>query len=131
MRAIVAAVLAIAAIEATVYLVRSSTFVERSALIDASYGEDAQQHRLVLYEKLQAFAYSDPDAIQVGDSSGLHAVDPSMLGGRYLNMSCCANAGFGGYYDLADFMFRRNANIKHLVLYASIMVLPMEGTVNK
>ena len=86
-------------------------------------------HRSLILDKLNDFANSSPDIIQVGDSSGFHGVRPEIvmnyLGGlKYLNLSCCAPLGYNGYYGIADFMLRRNPSIKVLVLYVNLRDLP-------
>jgi hypothetical protein len=105
-------------------------------MLDAGYGEPDSQHRLIIYGKVEAFGEAHPDIVQVGDSAGFHAIDPTLLkdylgGLSYLNMSCCANMGFGGYYDLAKYFFERNAGIKYLVVYINMMTLPRRGLVEK
>jgi hypothetical protein len=83
----------------------------------------------VIFGKLNDFADSSPDIVQVGDSSGFHGVRPEIvmrhLGGlKYVNLSCCAGMGYRGYYGIADFMLRRNPGIKAVVLYVSLNNLP-------
>jgi hypothetical protein len=128
-KAVVAALAAILVIEAAVLATHPSTFVERSNYLDWNYGTPEIFHKAMIYQKLDDFAYSAPDIIQVGDSSGLHGVNPDVvmkyLGGlRYVNLSSIANAGFDGQYAIAEFMFRRNPSIKALVLYVTLNQLP-------
>jgi len=128
-RPILAAAAAIAIIEAAVYVTLRPTFVERSNYLDWNYASDERFHKLMIYEKLKDFADSAPDIIQVGDSSGFHGVNPDIVmqhlnGMTYVNLSCCANTGYDGYYSIAEFMFRRNPGIKALVLYVSLNNLP-------
>ena len=83
---------------------------ERSNFLSLSYLRP-EVHRLIVDEKLRAFARSSPDIIQIGDSTGFYGVNSDIvtnhLGGlRYLNLSCCANMGFDGYYAVAHFMLR-------------------------
>jgi hypothetical protein len=83
----------------------------------------------VIFGKLNEFADSSPDVIQVGDSSGFHGVNPDIVmrhldGLKYVNLSCCAALGYRGYYGIADFMLRRNPGIKAVVLYVSLNNLP-------
>jgi hypothetical protein len=83
----------------------------------------------VIFGKLNEFADSSPDVIQVGDSSGFHGVNPDSVmrhldGLKYVNLSCCAALGYRGYYGIADFMLRRNPGIKAVVLYVSLNNLP-------
>ena len=86
-------------------------------------------HSAIIFGKLGEFADSSPDIVQVGDSTGFHGVRPDVimryLGGmKYLNLSCCAGMGYRGYYGIADFMLRRNAGIKAVVLYIGLRNLP-------
>jgi hypothetical protein len=86
-------------------------------------------HSAVIFGKLDDFADSAPDIVQVGDSSGFHGVPTDVvmryLGGlKYVNLSCCAALGYDGYYGIADFMLRRNPGIKAVVLYVSLNNLP-------
>jgi hypothetical protein len=86
-------------------------------------------HNSLIFGKLAAFGQSSPDIIQVGDSSGFHGVRPEVVmsyldGLKYLNLSCCANTGYRGYYGIADFMLRRNPGIKAVVLYVGLNNLP-------
>jgi hypothetical protein len=99
-------------------------FVDR-----ANFGLLDRFHRTVIFGKLSDFDRSSPDIIQVGDSSGFHGVRPEIVmrylhGLTYLNLSCCANTGYRGYYAMADFMLRRNPGIKAVVLYVSLNNLP-------
>jgi hypothetical protein len=128
-KAVIAALAAIVVIEAAVFAGHPSSFVERSNYLDWNYGSPEIFHKAMIYQKLDDFADSAPDIIQVGDSSGLHGVNPDVvmkyLGGmKYANLSAVANSGFGGYYAIADFMFRRNPSIKWLVLYVTLNDMP-------
>jgi hypothetical protein len=130
-RSIAAALAAIVAIEAAVYAARPSTLVERSNYLDWNHFAGVPFHRALIYEKLNYFANSSPDIVQVGDSSGFHGVIPEIVmqylnGMKYLNLSCCANTGFDGYYAIAEFMLRRNPSIKTLVLYMSLNNVPRD-----
>jgi hypothetical protein len=118
---ILVAVAVIAALEAGVTLVRRPDDVERSNFLTLGYLRP-ETHRLIVYEKLRAFARSSPDVIQIGDSTGFYGVNPDLVtshlaGLRYVNLSCCANMEFDGYSAVADFMLRRNPSIKGVVLY--------------
>jgi hypothetical protein len=104
-------------------------FVERANLGLLDLFEDA-----AIFGKLAHFAYSSPDIIQVGDSSGFYGVRPEAvmrhLGGfKYVNLSCCTIMGYRGYYGIADFMLRRNPSIKAVVLYVGLNGLPHVGSV--
>ncbi|MBV8825288.1 MAG: hypothetical protein JO220_09930 [Hyphomicrobiales bacterium] len=123
-RAVFLALGVIAATEGVCALALRPGIVERTKfnLID-------RFHSAVIFGKLDDFADSAPDIVQVGDSSGFHGVRPDFvmryLGGlKYVNLSCCAALGYDGYYGIADFMLRRNPGIKAVVLYVSLNNLP-------
>jgi hypothetical protein len=123
-RAVLLALGLIAATEGVCALALRPGIVERTKfnLLD-------RFHSAVIFDKLNYFSDSAVDIIQVGDSSGFHGVNPDLvmryLGGlKYLNLSCCAAMGYRGYYGIADFMLRRNAGIKAVVLYVSLNNLP-------
>jgi hypothetical protein len=123
-RAILLALGVIAATEGVCALALRPGIVERT-----KFNRLDRFHSSVIFGKLNDFADSSPDIVQVGDSSGFHGVRPDVvmryLGGlEYLNLSCCAALGYRGYYGIADFMLRRNPGIKAVVLYVSLNNLP-------
>jgi hypothetical protein len=124
-----AAAALIVLVEGVCALALKPGFVER-----ANVGLLDRFHNFVIFGKLAAFEHASPDIIQVGDSSGFHGVRPETvmryLGGlTYVNLSCCADSGYRGYYGIADFMLRRNPSIKAVVLYVSLNNLPREDLV--
>jgi hypothetical protein len=60
--------------------------------------------------RLTTFAGSNLAVAQSGDSSGFCGIEPKAIisclpdGVTYLNLSCCANLGFNGYYNVFRFM---------------------------
>jgi hypothetical protein len=98
--------------------------VERSSYLNWNFNELELIHKVLIYEKLRSAVATKPDVIQVGDSSGFHAIVPSIVEQyvpnlRYANLSCCANTGYDGYYTIADFMLRHVPSIKAVVLYVA------------
>lgn len=96
--------------------------VERSGYLNWNFNEPELFHKALIYAKLRNAAAAKPAIIQVGDSSGLHGIVPAIVekyvpGLRYENLSCCANTGFDGYYNIAQFMLRHALSIKAVVLY--------------
>jgi hypothetical protein len=135
-KAILVALCAIGVVEAIAWSMGESTMVDRSNLLNAGFNESDAIHRQIIYEKLKKFGTADPDILQVGDSSGFHAVEPALLapylgGLSYVNLSCCANMGFDSYYDVARYMFRNSTRIKYLLLYMNIMNMPQRGMMTK
>jgi hypothetical protein len=80
-----------------------------------------QKH--VLYDKLELLFQDTPaDIVQVGDSSGFYGVIPEDVtagagGLSYLNLNCCADAGWDGYYQAGVMAVRRPSTPKMLVLH--------------
>jgi hypothetical protein len=123
-RSLAAAGALVLLVEGVCALALKPGFVER-----ANVGLLDRFHNSVIFGKLADFERASPDIIQVGDSSGFHGVRPETvmryLGGlTYVNLSCCADTGYRGYYGIADFMLRRNPSIKAVVLYVSLNNLP-------
>jgi len=134
-RPLIAAAAAIVAVEAAVYAVERPDFVARSNYLDWNYLSPEYTHKRIVYEKLEDFADADPDVIQVGDSTGLYGIRPDAvmrhLGGMtYVNLSCCANTGFDGYYDIAKFVMERSRSVKVLVLYTNGLPADSEAREN-
>jgi hypothetical protein len=128
-RALLAALAIIGFVEFGYSAVDNSSPVERSTYVNFNYNSDELFHKGVIYEKLLNAVRDRPDIIQIGDSSGFHAIVPRIvdkyLGSlKYENLSCCANTLFDGYYTIADFMFRHVPSIKAVVLYITLNGAP-------
>src|SRR4051794_7055357 len=82
-----------------------------------------QKH--VLYDKFELLFQDTPsDIVQVGDSSGFYGVIPKEVTAgagdlSYLNLNCCADAGWDGYYQAAVMALRRISKPKMLVLHVT------------
>ena len=121
-KAVLAALLMIVAAEFGYSAVAARSPVERSGYLNWNFNEPELFHKALIYAKLRNAAAAKPAIIQVGDSSGLHGIVPAIVekyvpGLRYENLSCCANTGFDGYYNIAQFMLRHALSIKAVVLY--------------
>jgi hypothetical protein len=122
-------VLVFGLIEGAIYLARESDPLDRTNFLQLGFGDGAVQRHFI-FEKMKAFADSRPTIVQVGDSSGFYGIEPALVmrhlpnGAEYLNMSCCANAGFNGYYNILDFMARRNSSIRYMVLHITPYTMP-------
>ena len=130
-KALIAALVVIAVVEVSYSAVDTSSPAERSSYLNWNFNTAEVFHKALVYAKLRNAVLTDPDVIQVGDSSGLHAIVPRIVdeylpGLRYENLNCCANTGFDGYYSIAEFMLRNKPSIKAVVLYVSINVLPRD-----
>jgi hypothetical protein len=129
-RAWAAAAAMLLSIEAVVYAVASPGPFDRTNFLQFSFGHNETPQRAIMYDKIRAFADSKPTFVQSGDSSGFYGVNPELVmrslpaGMTYLNMSCCANLGFNGYYNVMELMASRNPSVRYMVLYVS----PNRGT---
>ncbi len=133
-RAWIAAGLAIACIECVVYTTHPPSALEINNFLQFSFAHDETPQRLFMFHKLEAFADSNPTIVQSGDSSGFYGVDPSAImrhlpqGTTYLNLSCCANLGFSGYYNVFRFMAERSEKLRYLVLHITPYTMPRPET---
>jgi hypothetical protein len=121
-RALLAALAIIGIVEVGHSAIDPSSAVERSSYLNWNFNTDELFHKAIIYEKLRNAVRNRPDVIQIGDSSGFHAIVPRIVdeyldGLKYENLSCCANTRFDGYYTIADFMLRNTPSIKAVVLY--------------
>jgi hypothetical protein len=131
-RALLAALAIIAVIEVGYSAVDTSSPAERSSYPNLNFNSLELFHKALIYEKLRNAVVAAPDIIQIGDSSGLHAIVPRIVdrylsGFKYENLSCCANTGFDGYYTMAEFMLRNTTSIKAVVLYTSLAAPPSDA----
>src|SRR6185295_6834867 len=131
-RPLLLAVATIACVEIAVALVDKPNIVERSNYFNWAYSTLEPYHKLVVHQKLSELVSSQPDIIQVGDSSGFHGIRSKTVmeyldGLSYLNLSCCANTGFDGYYDIAKFALDHSPNIRAVVLYLTRNNLPQQS----
>jgi hypothetical protein len=132
-KALLAALAIIGLVEAGYSAVDASSPAERSSYLNWNFNSNELFHKAVIYEKLRNALGSRPDVIQIGDSSGFHAIVPRIvdqyLGGlKYENLSCCANTSFDGYYTIADFMLRNTSSVKAVVLYIAWNNTPRDPT---
>jgi hypothetical protein len=130
-RSLLAALAVIALVEVSYATVDTSSAVERSSFLNWNFNSIELFQKALIYEKLQNAVQAKPAVIQIGDSSGLHAIVPRIVdqyleGLKYENVSCCANTGFDGYYTIAEFMLRNSPSIKAVVLYLSWQNAPRD-----
>ncbi len=130
LRAWIAALLVFVAIESAVALVGRPSPIDATNLLDFSFARPEPAQRLFVFHKLRTFQYSSPTIVQVGDSSGFYGIDPRAVmkylpaGTSYLNMSCCANLGFRGYYNILEFIARYNPSVRYMVLHITPYTMP-------
>lgn len=72
---------------------------------------------------------SDPEFLQIGDSSGIHGVKQNVISGylngmKYFNASTGAPVGWDSYFIMANDYLKRFESIKYLVLHINLYSLP-------
>jgi len=126
----IAAAVMLLAIESAVYIQIAPSPYDRTNFLQFSFAHDETPQRLFIYDKIKAFADSQPTIVQTGDSSGFYGIEPAVVirhlpaGMTYLNMSCCANLGYNGYYNILDFMLIHNPSIRYAVLHITPYTMP-------
>ena len=128
-RAPLAALALIGAVELAYSAFSNPSPVDRAGYLNFNFNTPELFHKALINEKLKNALRESPDVIQVGDSSGFHAIVPRTVEEylprmKYQNISCCANTGFDGYYTITEFMLRNRPSIKAVVLYMSIFNTP-------
>lgn len=117
-------------IEAAVHFAWRPHPLDRTNFLQFSFGTPETPQRLFMFHKFREFESSRPTIVQSGDSSGFYGIEPAVVmrhlrpGNDYLNMSCCANLGFRGYYNTFQFMLEKNDSIKYIVLHFTPYTMP-------
>ena len=130
----IAAIILLVGIEVTVQMATDANPLNRTNLLQFSFGTPETPQRLFMHHKFIAFADSEPTFVQSGDSSGFYGIDPRQVmehlpdSMSYVNMSCCANLGFRGYLNTFEFMLRRNPSIEYIVLHITPYTMPSRAT---
>jgi hypothetical protein len=129
-KAWLAAAIVIIAIEAGVHVAYRPSSFDSTNFLQFSFARDETPQRLFMYHKLASFVDIEPTIVQSGDSSGLYGIEPKSVmrylpeGVTYLNLSCCANLGFNGYYNVFRLMADRNPKLKYFVLHITPYTMP-------
>ncbi|MBT8621909.1 hypothetical protein [Polynucleobacter paneuropaeus] len=126
------AIFLVVLIECGYFFIYKPNRVERTNFLQLDFANTDSVQRLIAYEKLRDLAATPAQIIQVGDSSGLHGVQPNLVsahldGVSYVNLSVATNLGYLGYYEVAKFALERNPNARILVLYTSMLIAPPRG----
>jgi hypothetical protein len=129
-RAWICAAVLFAAVEAAIWFAARPDWTDRTNFLEFSFAHDETPQRLFVLEKIKAFVNSNPTIVQSGDSSGFYGIDPRVvathlsMNEKYVNMSCCANLGFRGYYNLLDLIARQNQSVRYLILHFTPYTMP-------
>ncbi len=124
------ALLVILCAEVSYLLIVKPPRTERTNFLQFSFATPETPQRLFVYHKLEYFADSKPKIVIAGDSSGFYGIRPSRVmehlpvGTKVVNMSCCANLGFRGYYNIFDYMIEHNPSVRYIVLYFTAYTMP-------
>jgi len=129
-KAWIAAVLIVVFAEGALYAFFQPNPIDRTNFLQFAFARSEPAQRLITFHKIRSFQHANPTIAQSGDSSGFYGIDPSVVmkhlpsGVTYLNMSCCANLGFQGYYNLFEFMAQRNPSLRYMILYITTYTMP-------
>src|SRR6185369_10387641 len=121
-RAPLIAICLIAAVEICVYQAGIGVPINNNNLLDYSYLKNIRPEKILAVNKLE-YTPKDSTFIQVGDSSGLVAVDPAImkkyLHAGYYNGSLQMPLGFPSYRYSAELYLQRAAHPEFLVYHIS------------
>jgi len=124
------AAIAILGVEVLFYAVARPPRIERTNFLQFSFLAQETLQRLFVYHKIDAFTDSRPTIVQAGDSSGFYGIRPWQVerhlppGHKFINMSCCANLGFQGYYYLLQYMLEHNRTVRYIILHFTAYTMP-------
>ena len=126
----IAALLVIGFVEGTLYALYRPNPIDRTNFLQFAFARSEPAQRLFTFHKIRSFEHANPTVVQSGDSSGFYGIDPRIVmtylpaDVSYVNMSCCANLGFRGYYNIFEFMAQRNPSLRYMVLYITGYTMP-------
>ena len=129
-KAWVAAALIVVFAEGALYALYQPNPIDRTNFLQFAFSRAEPAQRLFTFHKIRSFEHANPTIVQSGDSSGFYGIDPRIVMTHlpsdvtYLNMSCCANLGFRGYYNILEFMAQRNPSLRYMVLYITTYTMP-------
>lgn len=129
-KALFLASLVILFIEIILYFSHVSNANFTSNILPLAFQNSGNMQRIVMNDKLDAFKNVSAEFVQVGDSSGLFGVMPSIVmeylkQQKYLNYSCCADTGWDGYYYIAKNALDNNTKAKYLILHVTPYAFPL------
>jgi hypothetical protein len=123
----------IALIEGAYFAYAHPPLMDRTNLLQYGFAKPELPQRLFTWHKLRDLADGNWTVAQVGDSSGFHGIDPRIVetflpdGQTYVNMSCCANQGFMGYYNVLKYTLEQSPSIKYAVLHFTPYTMPNQA----
>lgn len=128
-KAIIIAILIIISIEFTYWCIFKPEPLLISNFFELAYLKKENNTKLGLLGKMRAAAALHADYLQVGDSSGLHGLNPKVIekyldGKTYTNSSMGADFGYFGHYNVAHAIVANTDFVKTLVLYVTPFARP-------
>ena len=78
-KAWLAAGIILVAIEASIQFASPRSPFDRTNFLQFSFARDETPQRLFVYDKIKAFADSNPTIVQSGDSSGFYGIEPAVV----------------------------------------------------
>lgn len=124
------ALAALIALEALVFFSAPTHEFERTNFLELAFVKGDTPQRLFMYDKITALAEAPHEIVQSGDSSGFYGIEPSVVMDHlpsevsYVNMSCCANMGFNGYFNMFKLAIERNPAMEYFVLHITPYTMP-------
>jgi hypothetical protein len=124
------ALLVLLGIEMTYFAVSRPPRLERTNFLQFAFATSETPQRLFVYHKLEYFSDSRPKIVIAGDSSGFYGIQPTVVtqhlpsDTKMVNLSCCANLGFRGYYNILEYMIEHNSSVRYVVLYFTAYTMP-------
>ncbi len=115
---------AISILELVIHMVGNDGLYNTDFFDFSPLQKDVLQKHIIYDKNIRVLHDVPSDAVQVGDSSGFYGVIPAAISGAapaisYLNLSCCGDAGWTGYFHEAELALRSHDKPKLLVLHVT------------
>lgn len=128
-KAILIAIVIIATIETACWLFASPSSFNNTSLFQLAYLKPENASKVALLTKLEIAHEMQSQFLQVGDSSGLHGLDPKVIEAKlpqvtYTNANIAADFGYLGHYNIAKTILNKKNHVQYLVLYVTPMAWP-------
>ncbi len=96
---------------------------------EMAYMKNESFQKKLIYEKNRYLVRYNAEFFSVGDSSGLHGIQPLAVmnyldGAGFVNVNATADGGYDGFRYLAEYYLKRVPKAKHFVFYVSPKNIP-------
>ena len=124
---------AIALLELVIHVIGNDGLYNTDFFDFSPLQKDVLQKHVIYDKYIRILPDVSTDAVQVGDSSGFYGVIPAEVSKEapsvtYLNLNCCGDTGWAGFFHEAQLALRSHDKPKFLVLHVTPFWAPASPT---